>query len=71
MYAINYKYYISGGYGYMDNQYDKFIIPVIENGGVLQKSTSLNFGNSTKTYLQFYTRQNWFKGLWEMSFSVV
>ncbi|WP_452225615.1 outer membrane beta-barrel protein [Lacinutrix chionoecetis] len=69
MYAINYKYYISAGFSYMDNQSDKFIIPVIENGEVLQKNTNINYGNSTKTYLQFYTRQNWFKEFWEMNFS--
>ena len=69
MYAINYKYYISSGFSYMDNQSGTFIIPVIENDETLQKSTYVNFGNSTKTYVQFYTRQNWFKGLWEMNFS--
>lgn len=69
MYSIKYKYYISLGFSYMDNQSDKFIIPVIENGETLQKSTYINYGNSTKTYLQFYTIQSWFEGLWEMSFS--
>ncbi|WP_340203317.1 outer membrane beta-barrel protein [Ascidiimonas sp. W6] len=69
MYAINYKYFISGGFSYIDNQSDDFIIPIIENGETLQKRTTINYGNSTKTYLTFFTRQKWFKGLWRMDFS--
>mgnify|MGYP003667461206 CR=1 FL=1 len=69
MYVINYKYFISSGFSFMDNQFSRFIIPVIENGEILQKSTNINFGYSTKTYIQFYTRQNWFNRLWEMNFS--
>lgn len=69
MYSINYKYYISGGFSFRDNQSDRFIIPIVENGVTLQKRTSVNYGNATKSYLQFYTRQNWFKELWEMNFS--
>lgn len=69
MYAINYKYYLSTGFSYMDNQSDRFIIPVIENDRLLQKSTDINYGSSTRTYLQFYTIQNWLNGLWEMNLS--
>ena len=69
MYAINYKYFISGGVSYMDNQSDNFIIPIVENGETFQKRTTINYGNSTKTYFTFFTRQNFFKRLWRMDFS--
>ena len=69
MYAINYTYFISGGISYIDNQSDTFIIPVVEDGEELQKRTTINYGNSTKTYLSYFMRQNWFNGIWRMDFS--
>ena len=69
MYSSNYKYYFTGGFSYRDNQYDEFIVPIIENGNTLQKKTSINYGHSYKTYFQFYTEHKLFKGLLNTNFS--
>jgi hypothetical protein len=38
-------------------------------GNEQQKKTYINYGNVESGYFQFYTKQNWFKGFWEMNFS--
>lgn len=53
MYALNYKYYFSGGFSYRENQFEKFVIPFLENKVLNQKSTYINYGNSTKPISNF------------------
>lgn len=69
MYTLKNKYYFSLGYAHSNDQYGQFIIPVVEMGNEKQKKTYLNYGNVESSYLQFYTKQNWFSNFWEMNFS--
>lgn len=69
MFAVKNKYYFSFGYGHSEDQYAQFIVPIIEMGDEKQKKTYINYGNIENGYFQFYTKQNWFKGFWEMNFS--
>jgi hypothetical protein len=69
MYSVKNKYYFSFGYSHSKNQYGQFIIPIVDMGNEQQKKTYINYGNVESGYFQFYTKQNWFKGFWEMNFS--
>jgi len=69
MYALNNKYFFSTGYSYSFNQYNQFIIADARDGSIKQKKTYINYGNSSNTYLQLYTKQSLFNNFWEINLS--
>lgn len=71
MVTLRNKYFISFGYNYSVKQYEQFVIPVQNGNETYQKRTYINFGNSSNSYIEFYTRQSLFGNKAEVNLSAI